>query len=88
MFIVAEAGVLWVCEHQQICSIRFISDVSVGIPWIGSGALGKAAFMLVKEVPVSPDTVILERGGGRVLFQLFVENCQETQQESQLIHVL
>ena len=73
MFIVAEAGVLWVCEHRQICSIRLISDASVGIPWIGSGALGKASFMLVREVSVSPDMVILGRGG--VLFCLFVENC-------------
>jgi hypothetical protein len=49
---------LWVCEHRQICSIRLISDASVGIPWIGSGVLGKASFMLVREVSVSPDMVI------------------------------
>jgi hypothetical protein len=73
MFIVAEAGVLWVCEHRQICSVRLISDMSVGIPWIGSGALGKASFMLVREVSVSPDMVILGRGG--ILFCLFVKNC-------------
>ena len=59
MFIVAEAGVLWVCEHRQICSIRLRSDASVGIPSIGSGALGKASFMLVRKVSVSPDMVIL-----------------------------
>ena len=27
-------------------------DASVGIPWIGSGAAGKAAFMLVSDVSV------------------------------------
>jgi hypothetical protein len=31
-------------------SIRSIRDASVGIPWIRSGAAGKAAFMLVGEV--------------------------------------
>jgi hypothetical protein len=59
MFILAEAGVLWVCAHWQIYYIRLISDVSIGIPWIGSGALGTASFMLVREVSVSPDMVIL-----------------------------
>ena len=63
MFIVVEAGVLWVCKHRQICSIRSISDASVGIPWIRSGALGKASFMLVREVSVSLDMVILGRRG-------------------------
>ncbi len=73
MFIVAEAGVFCVCKHQQICSIRSISDVSVGIPWMGSGAAGKAAFMLVREVSVVVDMVPGPGGG-----ILFVENCQET----------
>ena len=70
MFIVAKAGVLCVCKHWQMWSIRSISDTSVGILWIGSGAVGKAAFMLMREVSVSPDTMILGRG---VCF--FVENC-------------
>jgi hypothetical protein len=74
MFIVVKTGVLWVCKHWQICSIGLISDASIGIHWIKSGALGKASFMLVREVSVSPDMVILGRGGG-VLFYLFVENC-------------
>jgi hypothetical protein len=39
-------------------SIRSISDASVGIPWIGSGAAGKAAFMLVREVFIRVDTLI------------------------------
>jgi hypothetical protein len=34
-----------------------ISNVSIGIPWIGSGAVGKAAFMLVREVFVRADMV-------------------------------
>ena len=33
-------------------------DTSVGIPWIGSGAAGKAAFMLVREVSDSADMMI------------------------------
>jgi hypothetical protein len=33
-------------------SIRLISDASMGIPWMGSGAVGKAAFMLVRDVSV------------------------------------
>jgi hypothetical protein len=33
-------------------SIRFIHDASIGISWIGLGAVGKAAFMLVREVLV------------------------------------
>ena len=61
--------------HRQICSIRSMRDVSVGIPWMGSGAAGKAAFMLVREISLQcrhDDT-----GAGGVLL-LFVENCQET----------
>ncbi len=55
MFIVAETGVFWVCEQQQICIIRLIRGARVGIPWIGVGAVGKAAFMLVREVFVKAD---------------------------------
>jgi hypothetical protein len=75
-------------------SIRLISDASMGIPWSGCGAVGKATFMLVREVSVRPDMVILERGGRCFTlfvggcFTLFAENCQETQQEIQLINVL
>ncbi len=57
MFIIAEAGVFWVCEQWHICIIRLISDSRVGIPWIGVGAVGKAAFMLVREVSVRADMV-------------------------------
>ncbi len=39
-------------------SIRSIRDASVGIPLIGSGAAGKAAFMLVREVSIRVDTVM------------------------------
>jgi len=63
MFIVAEAGVFCVCEHRQICSIRSMRDASVGIPWMGSGAAGKAAFMLVREVSVVVVMVPGPRGG-------------------------
>ncbi len=57
MFIVAEAGVFRVCEQRHICIIRSIRDMRVGIPWIVVGAVGKAAFMLVREVSVKADIV-------------------------------
>ena len=63
MFILAEAGVLCVCEHWQIYSIRSMRDASVGIPWMGSGAAGKAAFMLVREVSVV-EVMVPRPGGG------------------------
>jgi hypothetical protein len=40
-----------------MCIIRFIRNARVGIPWIGVGAVGKAAFMLVREVFVGEDMV-------------------------------
>ncbi len=58
MFIVAEAGVFCVCEQRQMWSIRSMRDASVGIPWIGSGAAGKAAFMHVREVSASADMMM------------------------------
>ena len=61
MFVVAEAGVFCVCEHRQMRSIRPMRDASVGIPWMGSGAAGKAAFMLVREVSV---VVVMAPGPG------------------------
>ncbi len=57
MFIVAEAGVFWVCEQRHMCIIRLIRDARVGILWIGAGAVGKAPFMLVREVSVRADMV-------------------------------
>jgi hypothetical protein len=38
--------------HHQV-----IRDARVGSPWIGSGVVGKAAFMLVREVSVRADMV-------------------------------
>ena len=38
-------------------------DASVGIPGIGSGAAGKAAFMLVREVSASADMMMPGRVG-------------------------
>ncbi len=55
--IAAEADVFWVCKQWHICIIRSIRDARVGIPWIGVGAVGKAAFMLVREVSVRADMV-------------------------------
>ncbi len=59
MFIVAEAGVFWVCKQSHVCIIRLIRirDARVGIPWIGAGAVGKTAFMLVREVSIRTDMV-------------------------------
>ena len=57
MFIVAEASVFWVCKQRYICIIRLIRDARVGISCNGVGAVGKAAFMLVREVSVRADTV-------------------------------
>ena len=69
MFIVAEAGVFCVCEHRQIWSIRSIRDASVEIPWIGSGAAGKAAFILVREVSAVADMVMIPGQGGGYYIQ-------------------
>ena len=63
MFIVAEAGVFCVCEQRQMWSIRSMRDTSVGIPWIGSIAAGKAAFMLVREASDNADMMIPGRVG-------------------------
>ena len=57
MLIVAEAGVFWVCKQRHICIIRSTRDARVGIPWIGVSAVGKAAFMLVREVSIRADMV-------------------------------
>jgi hypothetical protein len=75
MFIVAEAGVFCVGKHRQIWSIRSIRDASVGIPWIGSGTAGKAAFMLVREVSAVADMVMIPGRGKGYYIQ---RNCQET----------
>ena len=53
-------------------------DTSVGIPWIGSGAAGKAAFMLVREVSDSADMMLPGQVGYCFSINVFVENCQET----------
>ena len=45
-------------------SIRSIRDASVGILWIGSGAAGKAVFMLVREVSIRVDMVMPGMEGG------------------------
>ncbi len=58
MFILAEAGVFCVCKQRQMWSIRSMRDAGVGIPWIGSGAAEKAAFMLVREVSNSADMML------------------------------
>jgi hypothetical protein len=63
MFILAEAGVFCVCEQRQMWSIRWMRDASMGIPWIGSGAAGMAAFMLVREVSASADMMMPGRVG-------------------------
>jgi hypothetical protein len=67
-------------------SIRLISDASMGIPWMGSGAVARAALMLVREVSIR--VVMVFKGSGEFVFgnktvnwkggKIFVENCQET----------
>ena len=89
MFIVAEAGVFCVCEQRHIWSIRSMSDVSMGIPWMGSGAAGKVAFMLVREVSVVVDMMIRcrrDQGGGDVIYSK--RTVKRPQEEIQLINVL
>ena len=44
-----------------MCIIMLIRNPSIEIPWIGSGAVGKAAFMLVREVSVSADMMLWAR---------------------------
>jgi hypothetical protein len=51
-------------------SIRLIRNASLGIPWIGSGAVGKAAFMLVREVSVREDMMMPWQEG--LLLFLFI----------------
>jgi hypothetical protein len=57
MLIVAEAGVFWVCKQRHMCIIRSIKYARVGIPWIGVAAVGKAAYMLMREVSIRADMV-------------------------------
>ncbi len=57
MLIVAEAGVIWVCKQWHMCIIRLIRYASIEIPWIGGGVVGKAGFMLVREVSIGADMV-------------------------------
>jgi len=88
MFIVAEAGAFCVCKQRQMWSIRSMRDVSVGIPWMGSGTAGKAAFMLVREISISADMLIRchwDRGGGVLYSKRTVKSPQE---EIQLINIL
>jgi hypothetical protein len=70
MFILSEVGVFGVCKQQHMWSIRTIRDASLGIPWIGTGAAGKAAFMLVREVSVREDMMMT--GQEMLLLFLFI----------------
>jgi hypothetical protein len=66
-------------------SIRSISNASVGIPWMGSGAAREATIMLVREVSVRVyiafiGSVVLVFGNKNVNLRgglLFVEYCQK-----------
>ena len=42
----------------------------MGIPWMGSGAAGKAAFMLVREISVVVNMVPGPGGGGIICREL------------------
>jgi hypothetical protein len=82
MFILVEAGILCVCAQEHIWNIRLMSDASVGIHWIGSGAVRNAAFMLVREVSVRVAMVylgaMLRRQVSIRMRILILDNCQET----------
>jgi hypothetical protein len=73
MFILFEAGAFCVCKQQHMWSIRSIRDASLGIPWIGSGAAGKAAFMLVREVFFREDMMMPRQE----MLLLFLFICRE-----------
>jgi hypothetical protein len=69
----------------------------MGIPWSGIGAVGKAAYMLVREVSIRPDIVILGRVRGGVLFihrELSRDSKRDTANKcslelcSSIVHVL
>jgi hypothetical protein len=51
-------------------NIRWTRDASLEIPWIGSGAAGKAAFMLLREVSVREDMMM--PGQEMLLLFLFI----------------
>ena len=87
MFILVEAGVFCVCKHWQMWSIRLIRDASLGIPWIGSSAAGKAAFMLVREVSVRVNIVIPGREGYYYYSKRTVKR-PHSHREIQLIKIL
>ncbi len=92
MFIVGETGVFWVCKQWHICIIRLIRDARVEIPWIGVGAVGKAASMLVREVSVGADMVDnrfrLEQNALTCRVDLrLLRGVKRPQQEIQLISV-
>ncbi len=63
-------------------------DASVGIPWIGSGAAGKAAFMLVREVSDSADMMLPGRVGYYFSINIFVRTVKRPQKEILLINIL
>jgi hypothetical protein len=54
-------------------SNRLIRDASLGIPWIGSSAARKAAFMLVREVSVREDMMMPRQE----ILLLFLFICRE-----------
>jgi hypothetical protein len=51
----------------------------VGIPWTGSGAVGNAFFLLVREVSVRADMLkVIDDIVSLQIFDKILENCQET----------
>jgi hypothetical protein len=69
------------------------SNASIGIPWIGSCAVGKAAFMLMREVSVRADMVNNrsrqgEESSNKWGLVLDYRTVQRPQQEIQLINIL
>jgi hypothetical protein len=51
----------------------------VRIPWTGSGAVGNAFFMVVREVSVRADMLkVIDDIVSLQIFDKILENCQET----------
>lgn len=63
-------------------------DLSVGIPWIGSGAIGNPAFMSAREVSIAVDMVLDFAGEMEMMspvYVLILENCQENSTDKLLL---
>jgi hypothetical protein len=56
-------------------------DSSVGIPWIGSGAIGNPAFMSAREVSIAVDMVLAFAGEMEMMSPVYVFIRRELSRE-------